>query len=161
MPKINAKRKGAEGEIDWRNFLKERGFEARRGQQYCGANGDADVICEELAHIHWEVKRTETLSFRKALEKAKSDAGEGKTPIVVQRGNRQDWVAIIEAEKLLEMISELMKFRANKRELFYDRFLVDVENGTIPQTPQALADYINIKHVRKMLNKQKEAKNVV
>jgi hypothetical protein len=159
MP-LNSKRKGADGEIDWRNFLKERGFEARRGQQYCGANGDADVICEELSHIHWEVKRTEYLSFRKALEQAKSDADEGKTPIVVQRGNRQDWVAIIEADKLLGMISELKEFKANKRELLYDRFLVDVENGTIPLTAKVMADYVNIKHVRKMLNKQKEAKNV-
>ena len=42
------------------NLLKDYGFEdARRGQQYCGANGDADVVGLEGVHI--ECKRVEKL----------------------------------------------------------------------------------------------------
>lgn len=40
----NSRRKGKEGELELSKKLKEHGFECRRGQQYCGANGDADVI---------------------------------------------------------------------------------------------------------------------
>lgn len=41
----NGRRKGAVGERELANLLKnEYGFECRRGQQFCGSNGDADVV---------------------------------------------------------------------------------------------------------------------
>ena len=42
--------KGKRGEREVALILREHGFEARRGQQYCGANGDADVVLS-LIHI--------------------------------------------------------------------------------------------------------------
>ena len=42
---MNSRRKGKRGELCVAHFLKENfGLNARRGQQYCGANGDADVV---------------------------------------------------------------------------------------------------------------------
>lgn len=38
---INSKRKGARFERALASKLREYGYECRRGQQYCGANGDA------------------------------------------------------------------------------------------------------------------------
>ena len=42
MP-INSRAKGADGEREIASILRDYGYDARRGQQYCGANGDADV----------------------------------------------------------------------------------------------------------------------
>ena len=41
---MNARRRGAAYEREIAHDLKERGYDARRGQQYSGANGDADVV---------------------------------------------------------------------------------------------------------------------
>ena len=72
---INSKQKGARGERELSSKLKEYGYNTRRGQQYCGANGDADVI--GLAGIHIECKRVEKLNIYDAISQAKADAREG------------------------------------------------------------------------------------
>ena len=51
----NSRRKGASGERELAKKLREYGYEARRGQQYCGSNGDADVV--GIPGIHIECKR--------------------------------------------------------------------------------------------------------
>ena len=48
---MNSKQKGARGERELSSKLKEYGYETRRGQQYCGANGDADVVGLPGIHI--------------------------------------------------------------------------------------------------------------
>lgn len=40
----NSRQKGARGERELARILREYGYDCRRGQQYCGANGDADVV---------------------------------------------------------------------------------------------------------------------
>ena len=47
--------KGKRGERELAMKLREYGYDCRRGQQYCGANGDADVL--GLPGIHIECKR--------------------------------------------------------------------------------------------------------
>ena len=56
----NSKAKGSRGERELSSKLKEHGFDTRRGQQYCGANGDADVV--GLPNIHIECKRVQALN---------------------------------------------------------------------------------------------------
>ena len=56
----NSRQKGARGERELAAVLREHGFECRRGQQFCGANGDADVV--GLPGIHIECKRVESLN---------------------------------------------------------------------------------------------------
>ena len=51
---MNSKAKGARFERLLASKLRDYGYDARRGQQYCGANGDADVI--GLPGIHIEDK---------------------------------------------------------------------------------------------------------
>jgi Holliday junction resolvase len=41
---MNSRAKGARGERELASVLRNEGFDARRGQQYCGANGDADLL---------------------------------------------------------------------------------------------------------------------
>ena len=68
---INSRRKGAVGEREIASILQEYGYSTRRGQQFSGANGDADV--EGLPGIHMEVKRVEHLNIDKALQQAVRD----------------------------------------------------------------------------------------
>ena len=51
---MNSRRKGKTGELHLVKKLKEYGYDVRRGQQYSGANGDADVV--GIDHLHIEVK---------------------------------------------------------------------------------------------------------
>ena len=48
---MNSRQKGARGERELAGILRDYGFDSRRGQQYCGLNGDADVIGLPGIHI--------------------------------------------------------------------------------------------------------------
>ncbi len=86
----NSRQKGARGERELSNKLKEYGYKSRRGQQYCGANGDADVV--GLPGIHIECKRVENLNLDKALEQATEDCNEEtEFPTVFHRRNKKMW----------------------------------------------------------------------
>ena len=103
---MNSRDKGCRGERELANKLKEYGFDTRRGQQFCGANGDADVV--GLDGIHIEVKRTERLSLYDALSQAKSDAREGEMPVVVHRKNNCEWVVVQPLEDWIALYKERM-----------------------------------------------------
>ena len=101
---MNSKDKGGRGERELASKLREYGYDCRRGQQYCGANGDADVI--GLEGIHIECKRTERLSLYEALAQAKSDAREGEMPVVIHRKNHCEWVIIQPLEDWIKLYKE-------------------------------------------------------
>jgi len=86
----NSKNKGAAGERELSSKLKEYGYDCRRGQQYCGANGDADVV--GLEGIHIECKRVEHLNIYDAISQAKADAKTGEIPAVFHRKNNCEWL---------------------------------------------------------------------
>ena len=87
----NSRQKGARGERELRDKFREHGFaDARRGQQFCGANGDADVV--GLPGIHAECKRVEKLNLYAAMEQASNDAREGELPAVFHKRNRKEWL---------------------------------------------------------------------
>ena len=96
--------KGKRGERELASKLKEHGYDCRRGQQYCGANGDADVI--GLPGIHIECKRVETLRLYDALSQAKSDALPGEMPVVMHRKNNCEWVVIQPLMDWMELYKE-------------------------------------------------------
>ena len=86
---MNSKEKGKRGERELARKLKEYGYDCRRGQQYCGANGDADVV--GLDGIHIEVKRTERLNLQDAMSQAIGDSNTGEFPAVFHRRNNDSW----------------------------------------------------------------------
>lgn len=100
MP-INSRDKGKRGERELASKLKEYGYECRRGQQYCGANGDADVV--GLKGIHIECKRNERLNVYDAISQAKADAKDGEIPVVMWRKNNCEWLAITPLEDFIEL----------------------------------------------------------
>ena len=89
---MNSCQKGKRGEREFAAFLRERGFEARRGQQFSGGDESPDVI-HSVPGVHFEVKRTEALSLYKALGQAADDCKRVlKIPVVAHRRNKCDWV---------------------------------------------------------------------
>ena len=55
---VNSRQKGASYERHVAGLFKAEGYDARRGQQFCGINGDADVI--GIPGIHIECKAVES-----------------------------------------------------------------------------------------------------
>lgn len=82
---VNSREKGKAYERHVAGLFKSEGYEARRGQQYCGANGDADVV--GVKGIHIECKAVERLNLYDAIAQAKKDAKNGELPVVVHKKN--------------------------------------------------------------------------
>ena len=87
---VNSRAKGKRAELELSHVLQEYGYNARRGQQFSGANGDADVV--GLDGIHLEVKHVEKLNLRDAMAQSEHDARDGEIPVVVHRKNRKPWL---------------------------------------------------------------------
>lgn len=98
---MNSRDKGARGERELARVLIGCGYCARRGQQYCGANGDADVI--GVPGLHIECKRVERLNLEDAYSQAKQDAQEGEIPVVAHRKNRSKWLITLGIEDFLKI----------------------------------------------------------
>jgi hypothetical protein len=102
-----SRQKGKRGELELSKELTRLfGHQCRRGQQFCGANGDADVV--GLPGVHIECKRTESLSLYTAMEQAKSDCGEN-VPIVCHRRNGKKWLVVVELEDLQGLLAAIAK----------------------------------------------------
>jgi hypothetical protein len=100
MP-INSRAKGQRGERAWRDELRARGLTAARGQQHKGGVDSPDVECPDLPDVHFEVKCVEALNIHNAIAQAIRDAGH-KTPVVVHKRNRGEWLVTMRADDWLE-----------------------------------------------------------
>lgn len=102
MPKkINSIQKGKVGERELAHELNKYGYETRRGQQYCGSNGDADVV--GISGLHIECKRVEKLNIDNAMEQSINDARENEVPVVIHRKNRKNWLVTLPLEEFIKL----------------------------------------------------------
>ena len=101
---MNSRQKGAAGERELAKKLREYGYECRRGQQFCGVNGDADVI--GLPGIHIECKRVERLNIDDAMGQAIRDRREGEYPAVFHRKNNGKWMVTMLLDDWQEIYRE-------------------------------------------------------
>ena len=101
---MNSRQKGAAGERELAKKLREYGYECRRGQQYCGTNGDADVI--GLPGIHIECKRVERLNIDDAMLQSIRDRREGEYPAVFHRKNNHEWLVTMRLDNWIEIYRE-------------------------------------------------------
>jgi hypothetical protein len=111
MP-INSKRKGADGERALVKKLREYGYEARRGQQFAGANGDPDVITN-MDGIHIEVKycaqgHGKTYEW---MDQSQRDSRDSEIPVVMHkkvsneyRGN--EWLVTMTLDDFIKIWRE-------------------------------------------------------
>ena len=100
---MNSRNKGAAGERELSHVLQGYGFNCRRGQQYCGANGDADVV--GLPGVHIECKRVERLNISEAMKQAVRDADAAEVPAVFHRKNREGWLVTMRLDDWIKMYS--------------------------------------------------------
>lgn len=100
---MNSRDKGAKGERELAGKLREFGYDARRGQQFCGANGDADVV--GLPGIHIECKRVEKLNLYDAMSQSVRDARENEVPTVFHRKNHCEWLVTMRMEDWMQLYS--------------------------------------------------------
>ena len=92
--------------------MREYGYDCRRGQQYCGASGDADVV--GLLGIHIECKRVEKLNLLDAVSQAVRDAAKGLLPAVFHRKDRCEWLVTMRFVDWMELYKEAEAGKALK-----------------------------------------------
>lgn len=97
----DSRAKGARGERELAKKLREFGFHARRGQQYSGANGDADVI--GVPDIHIECKWVEKLNINKAMKQSLNDARQGEKAVVMHKKNGDKWLVTMTLADWIEL----------------------------------------------------------
>ena len=109
---MNSRAKGATGERQLAKKLREYGYEARRGQQYSGINGDADVVTN-MGNIHIECKYTAKGHglLYDWLNQSKRDAKENEIPVVMHRYVSKDvkrlpWLVTMDIEDFMYLWSD-------------------------------------------------------
>lgn len=102
---LNSRAKGARFERTLASKLREYGYDCRRGQQFCGANGDADVV--GLPGIHIEAKAQETMRLYEWVSQAKRDSsGTGKIPAVFHKKNNAEILVTMTLEDWMNLYRE-------------------------------------------------------
>jgi hypothetical protein len=91
-------------------FALTYGVDARRGVQHQGGPDSPDVVLDGI-DVHVEAKRVEALNVYKALEQAKTDAGQGKVPIVWHRRNGKGSVVIVDVVDLVALANAIVDAR--------------------------------------------------
>lgn len=102
---VNSRAKGARFERTLASKLREYGYDCRRGQQYCGANGDADVV--GLPGIHIEAKACEQMRLYEWMSQAKRDSeGTGRLPAVFHKKNNAEILVTMRLEDWFNLYRE-------------------------------------------------------
>lgn len=104
MGKINSRQKGARAERSLARKLNEFGYECRRGQQFSGLQGDADVV--GLPRVHIECKHVERLNIFDAIAQSTRDAREGEIPVVMHKKNNTEWLCTLRLDDFMPMYTE-------------------------------------------------------
>lgn len=101
-----SREKGKRFEREIANYLKERGYDARRSAQFCGKTGDAaDVV--GIPGVHIEAKHVEAMRLYDWIDQAvrDSEAGQDGLPCVFHKKNNaevlvtmrlKDWIKLYE-----------------------------------------------------------------
>jgi hypothetical protein len=90
---MNPRAKGIRFELKVRNFLREHGFEAIRGQQHSGAPGSPDVI-HNIPGVHIEAKHTQRTDLYGWMKQATRDAGD-KIPVIFHQKDYEHEMLVI------------------------------------------------------------------
>ena len=103
----NSRRKGKTYELEVAAILRLHHLDARRGQQYSGANGDPDVVCEALGRYHLECKRRakqiSAADMYKFMEQADRDKRPGQVPVVVHRIDQEGSLVTMRIDDWIDM----------------------------------------------------------
>jgi Holliday junction resolvase len=99
---VNSRAKGAAGERELSKVLGELlGVPMRRGQQFSGLAGNADVVGIEGLHV--ECKRVQSLNVSKAIQQSIRDSKPGSVPVVAHRKNGEQWLLTCCLDDLVDL----------------------------------------------------------
>ena len=98
---MNSRNKGKVGERELAKVLQGYGYDTRRGQQYAGANGDADVV--GIQGLHIECKRCQQVRDEEFLQQSEKDARESELPVVIYRRNREQWKVTMRLDTFIKL----------------------------------------------------------
>lgn len=101
---VNSKAKGGKREREVAKILRDAGFEARRGQQFCGSPDSPDVIATLPLPLHLEVKGVEKLNVEAAMLQSEREAGVWEIPVVIHRRNKTRWLFTMRLDAMLEVL---------------------------------------------------------
>ena len=101
---VNSRNKGAAYERHVAGLFRTYNYKARRGQQFSGLNGDADVV--GVPYIHIECKAVERLNLYDAIAQAKRDARQGELPVVIHKKNYCNDLVTMEFEDWIRLYVE-------------------------------------------------------
>lgn len=101
---VNSRNKGAAFERHVAGLFRDHGYASRRGQQFSGLNGDADVVGVPLIHI--ECKAVERLNLYDAMAQAKRDARQGELPVVIHKKNYCNDLVTMEFNDWIKLFTE-------------------------------------------------------
>ena len=115
MGKVNSRQKGARFERELAEILREYGYDCRRGVQYSGKNGDADVI--GLPGIHIEAKHCEKMLLYDWMAQAKRDSAKnGRLPVVFHKKNRAAILVTMELDDWMKIYKDGRENDETKKE---------------------------------------------
>ena len=104
--RINSKRKGKTGELEFCRVMKNYGYELKRSVQYNGKHDEGQPDVVGLDYIHCEIKRVEKLNLYDAILQAKRDAKKDQMPTVFHRKNNFKWLVTMELEDWIKLYKE-------------------------------------------------------
>ena len=103
---MNSRQKGARAERELAKILREHGFDARRGQQFSGIEGE-DVVGLPLIHI--ECKNVQKLNLRDAMAQSERDAKDDQIPVVMHKKDRKPWLVTLNLDDFIPMYKYWLK----------------------------------------------------
>ena len=113
MGRINSKKKGKVGELEFAHECAKYGFDnVYRTAQTNGKLEQSLADCEGLDGIHVEVKRVEALNIDTAMEQSVRDLTtkkEKRLPVVFHRKNRKKWKATMYLEDWMKLYKSWLK----------------------------------------------------
>ena len=111
---INSKAKGDAGELEaaakWSALF---GVSMRRSQQYCGASDESDDVIGQPG-LSIEVKRRQSFSVAKAVQKTVDDAAELDVAIVLHRADLKPWLVTLQLDDLPQLVIRLFHTLTNR-----------------------------------------------
>jgi len=94
--------KGAVGEREVVNILRDHGWPAMRTSDGRSQHGRGDIA--GVPGVVFEIRRAERLDLWRGLEDAQAHAVDGELPVLAFRRNRSGWWAAMPLERLVELL---------------------------------------------------------
>ena len=103
---VNSREKGKRYERHVASLFRAEGYDARRGQQYSGANGDADVVGVRGIHIECKHHERGHGLVYEWLEQAKRDARDDELSVVITAKNYYPDIVDMDYKDWIQMFRE-------------------------------------------------------